>query len=239
MSSIPGYTLEAFIAWQYDLIVEGEGENNFSRGVAESIGAAVKRPTLSTLQFKPLVAMHEPYREVIERRLGEFDEETQSWRNYATYVDIDVPLEVVEATQEYVKVLTTTPSTHPAPTIYNKGEYKPLTTREVEELENMRVRRSGTVKVSYLEALIERVMFDVLVSPAGRPSTTICRLYLTDTFSVIGSSNVLDHNDYDVTAGNHFAYMDAFDKLWDYAAILTHMSGVIVSENTKAFIKKD
>lgn len=116
MSSIPGYTLEAFLAWQYNLIIEGEEENNFSRGMAESIGAAVRRPVLSKVQFKPLVAMYEPYREVIERRLGDFNEETQSWRGYAEYVDLDVPLDVVEASEHYVKTLCTAPDSHPAPT---------------------------------------------------------------------------------------------------------------------------
>lgn len=239
MSSIPGYTLEAFVAWQYDLIVEGESETNFSRGVAENMGAAVHRPVLSKVQFKPLVAMYEPYRETIERRLDDFNEETQSWRGYAEYVDLDVPLEIVEAAQEYVKVLTTAPSTHPVPTIYNKGEYKSLTLREIEELENKRIRHASTMKVAHLEEMIERVMFDVLLSPAGRPSTTVCRLYLTETFSVIGSSNVLDHDNYDAESGNHFAYMDAFDKLWDYAAVISHMSAVTIDRNVKAALKKD
>lgn len=239
MSSIPGYTLEAFIAWQYNLIVEGAAETNFSRGVAENLGKAVPRPVLSKVQLMPLVAMYEPYREVIERRLDEFNEETQSWRGYAEYVDLDVPLDIVEASEEYVKVLTTTPSTHPVPTIYNKGEYKSLTLREIEELENKRIKHASTMKVSHLENLIERVMFDVLLSPAGRPSTTVCRLYLTETFSVIGSSNVLDHDNYDPESGNHFAYMDAFDKLWDYAAILTHVSVLVINENIKSALKKD
>lgn len=233
MSSIPGYTLEAFLAWQYNLIIEGEEENNFSRGMAESIGAAVRRPVLSKVQFKPLVAMYEPYREVIERRLGDFNEETQSWRGYAEYVDLDVPLEVVEASDQYVKTLCSAPDTHPVPTIYNKGEYKSLTLREIEELENKRVRHTSSMKVADLENLIERVMFDVLLSPAGRPSTTVCRLYLTDTFSVIGSSNVLDHDNYNPESCNHFAYMDAFDKLWDYAAIITHMSSLAFNQTLK------
>lgn len=239
MSSIPGYTLEAFVAWQFDLIVEGAGETNVSRGIAESIGNAVHRPVLSKVQFMPLVAMYEPYRETIERRLGDFNEETQSWRGYAEYVDLDVPLDIVEAAQEYVKVLTTTPSTHPVPTIYNKGEYKSLTLREIEELENKRIRHASTMKVAHLEDMIERVMFDVLLSPAGRPSTTVCRLYLTETFSVIGSSNVLDHDNYDAESGNHFAYMDAFDKMWDYAAVLSHMSAVVIDRNVKVALKKD
>lgn len=116
MSSIPGYTLEAFLAWQYNLIIEGEGESNFSRGMAESIGAAVRRPVLSKVQFKPLVAMYEPYREVIERRLDDFNEETQSWRGYAEYVDLDVPMDVVEASEHYVKTLCAAPDSHPVPT---------------------------------------------------------------------------------------------------------------------------
>ena len=108
-----------------------------------------------------------------------------------------------------------------------------------EELENKRIRHASTMKVAHLEDMIERVMFDVLLSPAGRPSTTVCRLYLTETFSVIGSSNVLDHDNYDAESGNHFAYMDAFDKMWDYAAVLSHMSAVVIDRNVKVALKKD
>jgi len=234
MSSIPGYTLEAFLAWQFNLVIIGQTDANASRGMAESLGNAIPRPVLSNVQFAPLVALYEPHRETIERRLGDFDEDTQSWRGYAEVVDLDVPLETVEAAEEYVKVLTTAPSTHPVPTIYNKGEYKSLTLREIEELQNKRIHQSSSMSVGYLEDMIERVMFDVLLSPAGRPSTTVCRLYLTETFSVIGSSNVLDHNNYDVDACNHFAYMNAFDKLWDYAAILTHMGSLAINQSLKS-----
>lgn len=38
MSSLPGFTLEAFLCWQYDLIVEGEEEANLSLGLAEFLG---------------------------------------------------------------------------------------------------------------------------------------------------------------------------------------------------------
>jgi len=102
MSSIPGYTLEAFIAWQWNLVVEDEAENNFSVGVAEMIGTVKPRPRVTKEQFTPLVALYEPYRGGIEDRLLDFDDDTQSWRSYAGYVDCDVPESVNEQAETLV-----------------------------------------------------------------------------------------------------------------------------------------
>ena len=45
MSSLPGLTLEAFVAWQWNLVVQDQPENNFSLGVAEYLGVQTHRPT--------------------------------------------------------------------------------------------------------------------------------------------------------------------------------------------------
>jgi hypothetical protein len=85
MSSLPGLSLEAFLAWNYDLIVAGDGSANPSRLIAETLGTIEKRQELTTEKFAQLVALYEPYRDQVEWRLADFDAETQSWRDYAGY----------------------------------------------------------------------------------------------------------------------------------------------------------
>lgn len=58
MSSRPGYTLEDFVGWNFDL-------------------------ELGDPRLPAVVAPFEPYRESVERALSDFDDETQSWRDYA------------------------------------------------------------------------------------------------------------------------------------------------------------
>lgn len=60
MSEIPGYTLEKYIEWNHYYINDD------------------------------LLAKYEPFREVIEDWLDDFDEENQSWRGYAGNCPIDI-----------------------------------------------------------------------------------------------------------------------------------------------------
>jgi hypothetical protein len=106
MSSLPGYTLEAYLMWEFNLIVNGDNTANVSMLIAETLGVThVHRLAITQAEFKPLVAIYEPYREVIEQRLNDFDEENQSWRDYAEYVSIEVPKEVYNVGVEIKKGL--------------------------------------------------------------------------------------------------------------------------------------
>lgn len=105
MSSLPGYSLEDFVAWQWNLIVDEAPENNISLGIAEALGVKTNRVHITKEQFAPIVAIYEPFREDIERRLADFDEETQSWRSYAAYVDSDVTPEIEAVVDRLVKEL--------------------------------------------------------------------------------------------------------------------------------------
>lgn len=108
MSSIPGYTLELFIIWLHNLTVKGTHEANLSIGVAEMLsGVPSKRPCLTQDEFSRIVAEYEPYRDLIESRLDDFDEDTQSWRGYAEIVDIDVPDRVSESASKLIDVFKT------------------------------------------------------------------------------------------------------------------------------------
>lgn len=91
MSSIPGYNLEAFVAWQWNITVVGHAENNISLGLAEMLGNVAQRPILTAEQFKKVLSFYEPYRVDIEERLQDFDEENQSWRSYSEHVESTVP----------------------------------------------------------------------------------------------------------------------------------------------------
>lgn len=227
MSSIPGYTLESFLAWYYGLVVEDLGESNLSLGLAEMLLGVKARPVLSKERFTMLVCLYEPHREVMEMCLSDFDEETQSWRSYAEVVDMDVPEETHEKAVELLKVLLYTEpkqnkDTNPMAQLFKKGEYRRLTPEEIGDLMALRPKPSGGLTTKDLEDMVEYVMFDVLLSPEGNPSTTVCRIYLTETFSVQGVSNVLDHKNYNVELGNYYSYLDAFSKLWDYVAVIKH-----------------
>lgn len=91
MSSCPGSYLEDYLMWNYDLIVNGDTGANPSLAIAEAMGTIKRRPALTSEQFAPLVALWEPWREYIERSLSYFNEEEQSWRDYAGYAFDDVP----------------------------------------------------------------------------------------------------------------------------------------------------
>lgn len=87
MSSRPGYTLESYVEWDLNLIVEGHDETNISLGLAETLGTIERRPHLAPDEFAPVLALFEPYRERVEYLLGEFDDESQSWRAYSAVFD--------------------------------------------------------------------------------------------------------------------------------------------------------
>lgn len=85
MSSLPGYTLEAFLSWNFDVIVDGDASTNVSLQIAEAIGTIKKRRELTKEQFAPVVALFEEHRKYVEDKLSEFDEDNMSWRQYASY----------------------------------------------------------------------------------------------------------------------------------------------------------
>lgn len=85
MSSIPGYTLDSFLLWNFDLVAEGHEEANLSLGLAEMLGTIPLRPRLDREQFAKIVASFELHRERIEGLLSDYDPDT-SWRDYAGYV---------------------------------------------------------------------------------------------------------------------------------------------------------
>lgn len=105
MSSIPGYTLEDFVAWQWNLVVDEAPENNISLGFAEALGNIPERPRLTKEQFAPILAVYEPFREDIERRLDDFDEDNQSWRGYSSYVDADTTPEMEAEVKRLIEAL--------------------------------------------------------------------------------------------------------------------------------------
>ena len=84
MSSIPGYTLESFLLWDFNLVVENHEEANFSLGLAEMLGTIPLRPRMSQDEFAKIVAAFEPHRERIEELLSDYDHDN-SWRDYAGY----------------------------------------------------------------------------------------------------------------------------------------------------------
>ncbi len=106
MSSIPGYELKDYVMWQHDLIVDGNTGANPSLQIAEALNIATRRIRITAEQFAPILAMYEPHRELIEHALHEFDEDNQSWRDYAGYAFDGVPETVGDETQRLRDALT-------------------------------------------------------------------------------------------------------------------------------------
>lgn len=94
MSSLPGYTLEDYVAWRLDIVVEGHLDPNFSLFMAEALGTIPRRPILLQKEFKDILDLYEPFRQQVEYLLHEYDEETQSWRDYAGYGFDFIPDEI-------------------------------------------------------------------------------------------------------------------------------------------------
>lgn len=92
MSSCPGYALEDYLAWNFNVVVEGRGENNPSLDIAEMLGTATRRRDVLTKEdFAPIVKLFEDCRERVECRLQDFDDDRQSWRDYAGACFDDLP----------------------------------------------------------------------------------------------------------------------------------------------------
>ena len=53
-----------------------------------------------------LVNLFEPYRSEVERALCDFDEETQSWRDYSGIVGPSIPDDVYAAGAEFVQAVS-------------------------------------------------------------------------------------------------------------------------------------
>ena len=94
MSSLPGLNLEDYVAWNYDLVVEDAPEANWSLGAAEMLGTVSKRRRMTKAEFAKVLEHFEPYREQVENWLMDFEEDRQSWRDYAGYSP--VPHDVFE-----------------------------------------------------------------------------------------------------------------------------------------------
>lgn len=82
--------------WDLGITVNEQPDANLSLQIAEALGNVERRRNLSTEQFSTIVALFEPHREMVEYWLSEFDEETQSWRNYAGYAFDFIPQELFE-----------------------------------------------------------------------------------------------------------------------------------------------
>lgn len=94
MSSIPGYTLELYVEWLHDLVIEKQTGPILSLRMAEMLTPhSARRKVLTEEQFAGVIAFYEPHRESIENWLSDFDEEKQGWRSYSGYREDLTPIE--------------------------------------------------------------------------------------------------------------------------------------------------
>lgn len=103
MSSLPGLTLEEYVMWDLDLIVDGESMANPSLALAEAMGVRTGRRRLTLAQFQPILSLYEPFRDAIEYKLEDYSEEDcGSWRDYAGYAFEFIPDLVREQARQLV-----------------------------------------------------------------------------------------------------------------------------------------
>lgn len=88
--------MESYLMWELNITVEDLHDANESREMAEILGNVERRPHLSAEQFAPIVEMFELYREQIEHSLSRYNEEYQSWRDYAGYAFDFIPEDLIE-----------------------------------------------------------------------------------------------------------------------------------------------
>ena len=100
---MPGLDLEDFVAWNYDLVVEDSTDVNFSLGVAELLSTIPQRQRMTKEEFAKVLAPFEPYRERVENWLLDFDEDNQSWRDYAAYAPVQDVFEAGAILVRYVE----------------------------------------------------------------------------------------------------------------------------------------
>lgn len=105
MSSWPGGYLEDYLMWDFDLIVDEETGANKSLEIAEAIGVPSRRIRINKEQFAPILALYEPYRDDMERHLNWFEDDSMSWRDYASCVGECAPDEIHKAALELRRAL--------------------------------------------------------------------------------------------------------------------------------------
>lgn len=101
MSTCPGTTLEDYLMWRYNLIVDGDSSANLSLQIAEAMGVKTARKRITAAEFAPLVELFEPHRRKIEWRLEDCSEdESGSWRDYAGFAFDFLPGDVIKRGEE-------------------------------------------------------------------------------------------------------------------------------------------
>ena len=104
MSSCPGLDLEDYLLWEHNLVCSGFPEANVSIGIATFLGLVKDhRQVVTEEQFQELVAIFESEREATEYWLLCFDDDNQSWRNYASYSEDRFPKEMWAAGKALLK----------------------------------------------------------------------------------------------------------------------------------------
>ena len=106
MSTKPGDTMEDYLAWQLNLVVDHHGEANVSLGIANTPGHVMPRRRLTWKQFQFMVVTLEPLRPVIEQLLVDYDEKKDGgWKHYSTSIEEVFDEDVEGWCREYLKLL--------------------------------------------------------------------------------------------------------------------------------------
>lgn len=71
-----------------------------------------------------------------------------------------------------------------------------------------------SISEEHLNSLIKETSF------WNNGKTTVCIIELNSGFQVVGTSGIVDKSNFDENIGNHFAYKNAFEKLWELEGYL-------------------
>lgn len=92
--------------------------------------------------------------------------------------------------------------------------YTPLTQERLAELMANRPKPANAISLEDLKARVKFADFTVVTDSNGDVRKTLCDLELDNGFHVSGESVVIDPANFNEELGQHFAYMDALNKLW-------------------------
>jgi len=100
MNQFPGYTLEAFLQWHYDLSPNADG-NLTLQLIPPNL--SIVDPYLTPEQFMHIVSTHESLRTTIETNLDQYDLRRISWSQYCLYMEELVPIDLDFHTYAFIK----------------------------------------------------------------------------------------------------------------------------------------
>ncbi len=72
------------------------------------------------------------------------------------------------------------------------------------------LKKTGRITQDHIDSLVASEKFERI-----GPKTTLCLLTLVNGFEIVGTSGVVNPDNYDATIGNSIAKENAIEKIWE------------------------